>query len=91
MFTAGDLHHVIIVTTAACTGDFRFNYKTSGGPSSLYQYIIYYPTAFSQATATEHYNMNIGVPAITATNPSFTMTESGVEYYNNDWIVVQSV
>ncbi len=36
-------------------------------------------------------NMNIGVPAITATNPSFTMTESGVEYYNNDWIVVQSV
>ena len=91
VFTAGDLHHVIIVTTAACTGDFRFNYKTSGGPSSLYQYIIYYPTAFSQAIATEHYNMNIGVPAITATNPSFTMTESGVEYYNNDWIVVQSV
>ena len=91
VFTAGELHHVVIVTTAVCTGDFRFNYKTSGGPSSLYQYIAYYPSAFSQATATDHYNMHIGIPSLVATNPSFTVTETGVEYYNNDWVVIQSI
>lgn len=91
VFTAGEMYHVIIVTTAACTGDFRFNYKTSGGPSSLYQYISYYPSAFSQATATSHYSMHIGRSTLTATNPSFTLTESEVKYYNNDWIVVQSI
>jgi len=91
VFTAGELHHVVIVTTAVCTGDFRFNYKTSGGPSCLYQYITYYPSAFSQATSTSHYGMHIGRSTLTATNPSFTLTESTVKYYNNDWVVVQSV
>ena len=91
VFTAEDLHHVIVVTSAVCTGDFRFNYKTSGGPSSLYQYVSYYPSALSQSVALNHYSMHIGVPALIVTNPSFTLTESGVEYYNNDWIVIQSI
>ena len=91
VFTAGDLHHVILVFTAVATGDFRFNYKSSGGPSSLYQYIAYYPLAFSQSNSLAHYNMYIGVPALSVDDSSFTLTENAVEYYNNDWIVVQSV
>jgi hypothetical protein len=91
VFTAGDLHHVVLVFTASATGDFRFNYKSSGGPSSLYQYISYYPLAFSQSNALAHYNMHIGIPALSVDDSSFTLTENAVEYYNNDWIVVQSV
>jgi len=37
-----------------------------------------------------HYNMHIGRAAAVADDSSITLTENSVEFYNNDWIVLQS-
>lgn len=91
IFMAKDLHHVVVVLTSPTNGEIKFNYGSSGGPSSLYQYIIYYSEAFNSAKAISHYQLHIGKPSLIVDDSSFTLTEGGVEYYNNDWIVIQSV
>lgn len=91
LFVENEISHVIIVLTAATTGDLKFNYGSSGGPSSLYQYIVYYSDAFTSNKAQEHYNLFIGRPSLIVDDSSMTVTENEVAYYNNNWIVVQSV
>jgi len=90
LFSAEELYHVVIVTTNPISGPLRFNYLSSGGPSSLYQYITYYPTAFDSANALNHYNMHIGRAAAIADDSSITLTENSVNFYNNDWVVLQN-
>jgi hypothetical protein len=90
VFAAGEISHVVIVTTNPISGPLRFNYLSAGGPSSLYQYLTYYPEAFDSAKALSHYNMHIGRAAAVANDSSITLTENSVEFYNNDWIVLQS-
>jgi hypothetical protein len=90
VFTANELYHVLIVTSGAISGTILFNHKTTGGPSSLYQYIAYYPSAFTSPTALSHYNMHIGRSAVIADDSSITLTENSVEFYDNDWLVLQN-
>ena len=90
VFTAGEIAHVVIVTTNPISGPLRFNYLSSGGPSSLYQYLTYYPTAFDSTKALAHYNMHIGRAAAVADDSSITLTENSVNFYNNDWVVLQN-
>ena len=90
VFAVDEIYHVVIVTTGPITGPLRFNYLSAGGPSSLYQYLTYYPQAFDSATVINHYNMHIGRSPSVADDSSITLTESSVEFYNNDWVVLQN-
>jgi hypothetical protein len=90
VFDANELYHVVIVINGAITGTILFNHSSTGGPSSLYQYICYYPSAFNSTLAISHYNMHIGRSAILADDSSITMTENSVDFYDNDWQVIQS-
>jgi hypothetical protein len=90
IFTANEIYHVMIVTSGPITGQILFNHLTTGGPSSLYQYISYYPEAFSAPMALSNYNMHIGRSATIADDSSMTLTENSVEFYDNDWIVLQN-
>jgi hypothetical protein len=90
VFTADELYHIVIVTSGPITGPIRFNYLSSGGPSSLYQYLSYYPEAFTSQNAVDHYNMHIGRTSSVADDSSVALTENAVNFYNNDWIVIQN-
>jgi len=90
VFTANELYHVLIVTSGPVTGEILFNHIVTGGPSSLYQYLSYYPYAFNSALALSHYNMHIGRAATVADDSSMTLTENSVDFYDNDWLVIQN-
>jgi hypothetical protein len=90
VFAANELYHVVIVPSGAITGTILFNHIATGGPSSLYQYICYYPSSFNSTTALAHYNMHIGRAATVADDSSITLTENSVEFYDNDWLVLQN-
>jgi len=91
VFTIGELHHVVIVYSAAISEEIKFNYSLYGSTPSLYQNISLYPTAFNSTKATEHYELYIDKSAIVSSDSSFTMTENTPAAYNNDWIVIQSI
>lgn len=91
LFKAGDLAHIVIVTSSPITGPLGFNYFNSGGPSSLYQYISYYSEAFNESKAVNHYNMHIGRSVVSADDSSLTLTENSINFYNIDWQVTKSI
>ena len=92
IFRAGQLHHVLIVFGSAVSNDIRFNYSVYGSVSALYQYIALYQTAFNSTQAAANYDLYRRKQSSSITDSSTTtMTEDGVESYNNDWIVIQNV
>jgi len=91
LFRAEDLAHVVIVTSSPITGPLGFNYFNDGGPSSLYQYISYYPEAFNESKAVNHYNMYIGRSVVSADDSSLSLTENSINFYNIDWQVTKSI
>jgi hypothetical protein len=90
VFTANELYHVVIVTSGPITGTVLFGHTVTGGPSSLYQYLSYYPSAFNSTLALSHYNMHIGRSPVVADDSSITLTENSVDFYDNDWLVLQN-
>lgn len=92
IFKAGQLHHVIVVFGSAVSSDIRFNYSANGSVSALYQYITLYETAFNSTQAAANYDLYIRKQTSSITDSStITTTEDGVDYYNNDWVVIQNV
>ena len=91
VFSANQLHHVILVLTQPCSGMLKFNYSGSGGPSCLYNNISIYAKELTDSIAATHYDLYVGRPSISVEDPSIVMTEKGITSYNNDWIVLQSI
>ena len=91
VFLADNLHHIILVLTQPCSGILKFNYSTSGGPSSLYKNIAIYDYQMSEALILEHYGSYISRPNASISDTSFTLTESAPKAYNNDWVVIQTI
>ena len=92
VFKVGQLHHVVIVFSSPVSNDLRFNYSSYGSVSALYQYVALYQAAFSQAQANANYDLYVRKSTYSITDSSTpVMTESSVDSYGNDWIVVQSV
>jgi len=91
VFSANQLHHVILVLTQPCSGMLKFNYSGSGGPSCLYNNISIYGKELTASIAATHYDLYVGRPSISVQDPSIVMTEKGIASYNNDWIVLQSI
>lgn len=92
IFKEKQLHHVLVVFGSAVSGDIRFNYSQYGSVSALYQYISLYETAFNSTQAAANYDLYIRKQTSSITDSStITTTEDGVDYYNNDWVVIQNV
>lgn len=91
LFTVGELHHVVVVFTSAISGSIRFNYGQSGSIPALFQNIALYPSQFTAQNALDHYGLYIEKASVVADDSSFTMTESAVSIYDNDWRVVKTI
>lgn len=88
LFNIGDLHHVVIVLSTPLTGDININ---SGTNEALYNNFTIYPDQIGQDMALEHYNLYIDNPSTISSGSTIGMTESSINYYNNDWIVQQTI
>ncbi len=95
--TAGEQHHIIIVFSSAITTRIWFNVKvasntwTNAGPRNTYNYLGIYESQLSSTQASQHYSLYTGRSLTTATDPSFSITESSVSLYNRDWTVIKSI
>jgi len=95
--TAGEMHHIVLVFSSTVTSKIWFNVKvlsntwTDAGPRNLYSYISTYNTQLSQSVAQNHYNLYTDRSLTTAEVPSFAVTESAVNVYNNDWLIIKSI
>ena len=88
---AGEPHHIVLVFSAPVTGSLQFNYQTSGGPDNLYNNIAIYNRTLTEADVDTHFDLYCGRPAVSVSDPAIQMTESTPVYYDNDWIVLQSI
>ncbi len=88
---AGEPHHIVLVFSAPVTGNLQFNYETTGGPDNLYNNIAIYNRSLTQADATTHFDLYCGRPSTIITDPVIDLTELAPVYYDNDWIVLQSI
>jgi hypothetical protein len=88
---AGEPHHIVLVFSSAVTGALQFNYQTSGGPDNLYNNIAIYNRTLTQTDVSTHFDLYCGRPTSTITDPAIDLTELAPEYYDNDWIVLQSI
>lgn len=94
---AGDVYHIVIVLTASVTTRIWFNVKvlsnvwSNGGPANSYNYIATYSQALSSSQVLDHSNYYMGMPSTTLSDPAITVTESTINTYNRDWLVVKSV
>ena len=84
-------HHIVLVFTTPVTGSLQFNYESTGGPSNLYKNIATYETELTAGQVETHFELYTGKPVETIIEPSITLTELASEYYNNDWVVIQSI
>lgn len=91
VFTAGQLHHVVIVYASAISDDITFNYSLYGAVDALFKNITLYTKALSAAEVETHYELYTGRAVSSVTEPVVDLTESDIIAYNNDWIVLQSI
>lgn len=91
LFNANQIHHVIIKFTTAITGDIKFNYNVTGGPSNKFNNIAAYEKALTATEIVRHYSEYIGRPASTISEQAILVTDKGINYANNDWIVISTV
>jgi len=91
VFTAGDLHHVVITYTSAISGAIRASYSLTGTVRSLFQNLAIYETQFTGTEILNHYNLYLSKSASIAQDSTITLTENSAQAYNNDWLVIQNV
>jgi hypothetical protein len=90
--SVGEPHHIVLTFTDVIKNTFQFNYLSSSnyGPSCNYHNLGLYLEELVGSKVLEHYNLYVGRPSYMAEDSSFSLTESTVKYYNNEWIVVSS-
>ena len=91
VFVLGQPHHVVIEYASPISGDLTFNYSLYGGIQGQFKNIAIYEKAFTAQEVETHFELYTGKPVETIIESAITLTEQAVEYYNNDWIVLQSV
>lgn len=80
-----------IVFTNPISTTIRMNYNISGSPENLYNTIAIYQKEITQAICLDHYNAYVGKPSSIINDQTVSLTESEVKYYNNEWVVIQTV
>jgi hypothetical protein len=87
----GEPHHIVLVFDGAVNGNIQFNYEDAGGPDNLYNNISLYNRKFTQADVASHFDLYCGRPTSTIIDPAIGLTELSPQYYDNDWVVLQSI
>lgn len=87
----GQPHHIVLVFNNPITGTIQFNYETNGGLSNLYKNIAIYETQLPASKVETHFELYTGKPVETIQEPTISLTELEPIYYNNDWVVLQSI
>jgi hypothetical protein len=93
VFKLGELHHVVIVFTSAVSGQIKLSHSSSGAVPALFQSFGLYTGTFTATDVSTHYGLYLynNVSTVADDNsPSMTVTENSVDYYDNDWIVIQN-
>lgn len=90
LFTQGQIHHVSIKFTSSITGDIKFNYNTSGGPSNKFNNIAIYNKSLTPTEILRHYSEYIGRTAITVVEEAIEVTEGSINYADSEWVVISS-
>jgi hypothetical protein len=93
VFKLGELHHVVIVFTSAVSGQIKLSHSSSGAVPALFQSFGLYTGTFTATDVSTHYSLYLynNVSTVDDDNsPSMTVTENSVDYYDNDWIVIQN-
>lgn len=88
VFASDMLYLVTVVTALPVSGDIVFN---SSGPSNSYNNIALYESNFSTAEIVDNYNSYISRPALSTALSSFQVTDSGSEYYDDEYVVIRSI
>ena len=91
VFIPGQPHHVVIVYINPISADITFNYSLYGAISALFNNIAIYEKALTASDVQTHFDLYCGRPASTITDPTIDLTELSPVYYDNDWVVIQSV
>lgn len=91
IFTPGQLHHVVIKFTTAVTGDIKFNYNVTGGPSNKFNNIALYESALNATQILRHYSEYTQRPTLTVTEADMTLTDTGINYANSEWSVISTI
>jgi len=82
---------ITIVFTNPISTTIRMNYNVSGSPSNLYNVIAIYEKEITSEICLNHYNAYAGKPSSIINDQTVTLTEAETRYYNNEWIVIQTV
>lgn len=82
---------ITVVFTNPISATIKMNYNVSGSPSNLYNVIAIYEKEITPAICLNHYNAYAGKPLLTVNDQTVTLTESDTRYYNNEWVVIQTV
>jgi len=95
ILTVKEISYISIVLEQPISGRivFNYNYSENSSNKSLYQNILLSNTELTSQQTLDHYNFYINgdpkeIKDLTAA--SATLTETGAEFYNNDWVVVQN-
>jgi len=91
VFIPGQPHHVVIVYIDPISADITFNYSLYGAISAIFNNIAIYEKALTASDVQTHFDLYCGKPASTITDPTIDLTELSPVYYDNDWVVIQSV
>ena len=94
VFKVGELHHIVIVFSSTVGGNLKFDNSLYGSVAGLFQNLALYPAQFTSTQALQHYYLyTLGSISVIndSSNASITMTENSIEYYDNDWVVIQNV
>ena len=87
VFESGQMYHVLIVLKTPISGEIEFN---QAGPAALYQNIVLYEKQFNVSESLANYALYIGKDTTVVSDSGISVTENSVEYYDNDWLVIQS-
>jgi hypothetical protein len=86
-----DINHVVINLGAPIKGKSTIHYSPDGSNSALYQNITLYKQGLSESDIIKHYQLYTGTNSILVEDSLLSISENEVNYYNNDWLVVQNV
>jgi len=89
----GEIYHIVIIFSGPANGMVKFSNKktTNSSCKALYQNIAIYPDALTPSQAIQHYELYTSRPLGSVEDNDITITESGITYNTNDWIVLQSI
>lgn len=91
LFISGETYHVVIKLTTATSGDIKFNYNATGGPSNRFNNIALYRKALTATEISRHYSEYISRPTLSSSDSSMTLTEGGINYANSEWVVLSTI